>query len=88
MRQRCELDCSQLRPDEQNVSHCADPGYCSDQPATLYAGTLGSGVFKSSDGGHNWNDSGMAGSFTFVLPIDPANPAILYTGTSDGAFKS
>lgn len=57
-------------------------------PDTLYAGTR-TGVFKSLDGGTNWNatnsglsnlPNGPAGPFTDVnvLAIDPQNPNTVY----------
>ena len=60
-------------------------------PATLYAGTSGHGVFKSTDGGLHWSAAGTGlppGSVT-ALAIDPTSPATLYAGTLDGGvFKS
>jgi len=56
-------------------------------PAILYAGTLGRGVFSSRDGGTGWSQSGLAGASVYTLVIDPASPATLYAGGS-GIFKS
>src|SRR6266566_4716867 len=57
-------------------------------PAILYAGTL-SGVFKSTNGGGNWNpiNNGLFGGVQ-ALAVDPLTPATLYAGTLDGLFKS
>src|SRR5206468_3734344 len=69
-------------------------------PTTLYAGTGGSGVFKSTDGGASWSavNTGLPYSgpsytphYSYVpaLAIDPQTPATLYAGTSgSGVFKS
>jgi photosystem II stability/assembly factor-like uncharacterized protein len=68
-------------------------------PATLYAGTSGGGVFKSSDGGGSWTAVNTGLDTTFVitaLVVDPAAPAKLYAGTglglvsgdASGVFKS
>ena len=73
-------------------------------PATLYAGTNGGGVFKSTNGGTSWTVSnsgltGFSGAQVLALAIDPSNPATLYAGTftcngpgcsngASGAFKS
>ena len=49
-------------------------------PAILYAGTEGRGVFKSMDAGENWSPAsgGLTDGYVFALAMDPANPAILY----------
>lgn len=55
------------------------------KPSTLYAGTAGGaggGVFKSTDGGANWSNSGLKGFAVTVLAIDPANPSTLYAVTA------
>ncbi|MCX5976565.1 MAG: hypothetical protein NTV33_06990 [Coprothermobacterota bacterium] len=60
-------------------------------PQILYAGTLGSGVFKSSNGGTGWSasSSGLTNSAVMCQAIDPSNPQILYAGTfGGGVFKS
>ena len=57
---------------------------------TIYAGTNGAGVFKSTDGGENWTDicTGLPSTEVHVLAIDPMNPSILYAGTDgNGVFK-
>jgi hypothetical protein len=60
-------------------------------PSILYAGTFSDGVFKSTDGGGNWNaiNVGLKATSVSALVIDPTNPSILYAGTFDrGVFKS
>jgi len=60
-------------------------------PATLYAGTSGSGVLKSTDGGESWTPAnvGLASPDVGALALDPSNPAALYAGTSGGqVFRS
>src|SRR5207249_4971393 len=68
-------------------------------PTTLYAGTFGEGVFKSTDGGGSWNavNTGLptypAGDHyphtnVEALAIDPQTPTTLYAGTYGGIFKS
>ncbi|MBI4464982.1 MAG: hypothetical protein HY647_09785 [Acidobacteria bacterium] len=68
----------------------------------LYAGTLGNGIYKSTDGGLNWTavNSGLPQvPYLAILPVvtslavDPSNPATVYAGISagdstDGVFKS
>jgi len=61
-------------------------------PTTLYAGTYGGGVFKSTDGGVSWSASGPTNIYTSVtaLAIDAVTPTTLYAGSiySPGVFKS
>jgi murein DD-endopeptidase MepM/ murein hydrolase activator NlpD/photosystem II stability/assembly factor-like uncharacterized protein len=60
-------------------------------PTTLYAGTRGGGVFKSTDGGTSWSaiNSGLADTDVLALAIDPVTPTTLYAGTNvGGVFKS
>src|SRR5262249_13678715 len=65
-----------------------DPG----MPTTLYAGTGGSGVFKSRDGGTTWqasNTGGLSDASVRALALDPTTPTTLYAGTEgSGVFKS
>lgn len=61
------------------------------QPATLYAGTYGGGVFKSTDSGGTWAavNAGLTNLYVFALAINPASSATLYAGTHGaGVFKS
>src|SRR2546425_1282438 len=55
-------------------------------PNTVYAGT-GGGVFKSTDGGGSWTDTGLPAS-VFALAIDPTSPSTLYAAGVGGLFKS
>ena len=70
-------------------------------PNTIYAGTFGAGIFKSTNGGGNWtaiNNGLLASGFVttnfaqnlsiWALAIDPLTPTTLYAGTDDGLFKS
>ncbi len=60
-------------------------------PATLYAGTIGGGVFKSTDGGQSWTavNFDLTPTSVFALVLDPASPATIYAGTfGKGVFKS
>jgi tetratricopeptide (TPR) repeat protein/photosystem II stability/assembly factor-like uncharacterized protein len=56
-------------------------------PATVYAAGSG-GVFKSTDGGVNWNITNLNGSDASALAIDPASPSTIYAGIDGGVFKS
>jgi photosystem II stability/assembly factor-like uncharacterized protein len=59
-------------------------------PQTLYAGTNGSGVFKSVNGGTSWSpvNSGLTTYGVSCLAIPPFTPQALYVGTTGGVFKS
>ena len=58
-------------------------------PEVVYAGS-GNGVFKSTDGGVNWQavNAGLTERYVFDLGIDQRHPAVLYAATSSGVFKS
>jgi photosystem II stability/assembly factor-like uncharacterized protein len=76
-----------IGPEGENISALAiDPA----TPTTLYAGTNGSGVFKSMNGERNWStvNTGLTNLYVHTLVIDPATPTTLYAGTGDGVFKS
>jgi FG-GAP-like repeat len=57
--------------------------------ATVYAAPIGSGTYKTSDGGQSWipSSTGLPKDI-LTLALDPANPGIVYAGTSIGVFKS
>jgi photosystem II stability/assembly factor-like uncharacterized protein len=59
-------------------------------PATVYAATNWSGVFKSTDGGESWTtiNSGLANSMVYSLAISPSDNAMVYAGTRNGVFKT
>lgn len=62
----------------------------------MYAGSYGSGVFKSTDGGSSWHacNNGISPNNSYVtsLILDPQNTQVLYAGISSlsnsGVFKS
>jgi photosystem II stability/assembly factor-like uncharacterized protein len=66
------------------------------QPGVLYAGTLGGGVFKTTDGAAHWVHSsdgintGMSfGNNVYSLAVDPRNSGVVYAGTAGGGiFKT
>lgn len=59
-----------------------DPG----NPQTLYAGTLGGGVFRSQDGAANWVNVGVAAGNVFRLRSPSAQRVLV--GTSNGVAES
>ncbi len=52
-------------------------------PQVEYAGTWGSGIYKSLDGGQSWQSSnpGLSNFYINSLAVDPIQPSILYAGT-------
>ena len=59
-------------------------------PTIAFAGTTGSGVLKTTDGGASWApaNAGLATTNVLALAIDAATPSTLYAGTDAGVFKS
>jgi hypothetical protein len=58
-------------------------------PSTLYAGTRGHGVYRSSDSGVSWSAIGLTGSQVNALAIHPSTPSTLYAATNgDGVHQS
>jgi photosystem II stability/assembly factor-like uncharacterized protein len=69
------------------VSVIFDPIY----PTIMYAGSYGSGVYKSLNSGRKWISAsqGLTNLFIYSLAIDPQNPSTIYAGTYRGQiFKS
>jgi photosystem II stability/assembly factor-like uncharacterized protein len=58
--------------------------------ATVYAGTEGGGVFKSTNAGVTWSpaNGGLSGATVYAILLDPVTPGLLYAGGSRGVFKS
>ncbi|HUI77213.1 MAG TPA: hypothetical protein VLY24_04840 [Bryobacteraceae bacterium] len=58
-------------------------------PLTAYAGSIGSGLFQTADGGANWSsNTGLQGQNIFAIAVARTNPTEVYVGTSNGLFKS
>lgn len=65
--------------------------YNPQNPSIVYAGSFGSGVFKSEDGGLSWRtvSAGLDNLFINSFVIDPRQPDTLYAGTyQSGVYKS
>lgn len=61
------------------------------QPEIIYAGTWGSGVFKSNDGGNTWawKSQGLAAPYINSMVVDPKDPQTVYAGTyKEKVYKS
>jgi uncharacterized repeat protein (TIGR02543 family) len=60
-------------------------------PSTLYAGTGGSGVFRSTNDGTTWTavNTGLTDPWIWSLAVNPLTPTTLYAGTDGrGVFRS
>src|SRR5690348_9031157 len=57
----------------------------------LFVGTVGEGVWRSTDGGATWNRSSK-GMFVEcdvrALAVDPQRPNVLYAGTNEGVYRT
>jgi photosystem II stability/assembly factor-like uncharacterized protein len=63
----------------------------TSNPATVYAGSWGAGMFKSLDAGVTWFpiNQGLGNMFINSLAIDPTQPKVLYAGTyHDQVYKT
>src|SRR5258706_10621673 len=75
-----------IGPDGANVvAMVMDPR----TPTTAFAGTYGSGILKTVDGGTTWAtaNGGLSAQNVSSLAIDPSTPTTLYAGTDAGVFK-
>lgn len=57
----------------------------------IYAGTIGSGLFRSIDGGATWTKAmnGITHPSIGAIAVDPTNSRMVYVGTrGDGVFRS
>ncbi|HOM99081.1 MAG TPA: SBBP repeat-containing protein [Acidobacteriota bacterium] len=61
-------------------------------PSTVYVGTQGQGIFKSTDKGDTWNvaSEGLSGDALTIyrLVFHPGNPNILFAGTNGSLQKT
>ncbi len=64
-------------------------------PSTIYAGAVGGGVWKTTNGGTSWSplDDLMANIAVCTLAFEgqgggSVNPAVIYAGTGEGYFNS
>jgi hypothetical protein len=56
------------------------------QPETLFAGSVGGGIWKTTNGGARWMpvDDFMAVLSVSSLVINPVNPSVMFAGTGEG----
>ena len=56
------------------------------RPNEYYFGATGGGVWKTTDGGNNWNpvsDPSLTSSSVGAIAVCPANPDVVYAGTGE-----
>ncbi len=61
------------------------------QPLTYYFGTTGGGVWKTTDGGANWNaisDSTFKSSSVGAMAVAPSDPNTIYVGMGESDIRS
>jgi subtilisin-like proprotein convertase family protein/photosystem II stability/assembly factor-like uncharacterized protein len=59
-------------------------------PNTIYVGTAGGGVWKTSDGGQSWIPltDGQASPYIGCVTLAPSNPNIVYVGTGEAELRA
>lgn len=61
------------------------------QPFTFYMGTVGGGVWKTTDAGHNWvnmTDGQISVGSMGAVAVADSNPNIVYAGTGSSKIRS
>ncbi len=61
------------------------------QPLTFYMGSTGGGVWKTTDGGHNWvntTDGQLPVGSMGAVAVAESNPDIVYAGTGSSKIRS
>jgi photosystem II stability/assembly factor-like uncharacterized protein len=60
------------------------------QPRTFYFGSVGGGVWKTTDGGENWTnitDGQLKTSSVGALAVAPSDPNVIYVGMGEHAIR-
>jgi len=60
-------------------------------PSTVYAGTEGGGLFKTTDGAQSWTpkNNGLGTNIVYSVTVDPQTPSNLYVGLElGGVYRS
>jgi len=80
------------------ITFYSDPGNSNDivrtividptNHSTIYAGLFPRGIYKSTNGGDNWNVAGLPDAYVRILVIDPSTPNTIYAGIHGGVIKS
>lgn len=77
----------QLGPEGGIISLLA---FAPSDPRVVYAGTAAGSVFRSDDGGANWNLASQGLPFlpVLALAVDPGRANVVYAGNSNGVWKT
>lgn len=62
----------------------------TDQPSVYYFGTVGGGIWKTTDGGQSWfciSDSSFHSSSVGAIAVAPSDPNILYAGMGEAEMR-
>jgi photosystem II stability/assembly factor-like uncharacterized protein len=57
-------------------------------PSTVYAGTYGDGVHRTTDGGRTWHRRGLVGRIVNDLSVHPSSPRTVYAATDRGVYRT
>lgn len=88
------VGCMAIDPSNPNILYAGTgEGFFETEEGTTNTACIrGAGIFKSTDGGLNWNQSGQTNSqdFYFVnrLALMPGSPSTLLAATSTGIWRS
>ena len=58
-------------------------------PSTLFAGSIGGGIWKTTDGGTSWNPVTSFGATLSVssIVVNPLDSGVMYAGTGEGFYN-
>ncbi len=79
-----------INPNNPNIIYVMS-GSTNDGPVFFSSTNYGqgnNGVFKSSDGGMTWSQSGLNGRIGRDILIHPSNPNIILAATGSGVYRS
>lgn len=60
----------------------------AQQPSTMYAGALLGGIFKTTDGGESWRNTGLNDNQILDIAVHPYSADVVYVATTQGVMLS
>ncbi|MGD8902558.1 MAG: hypothetical protein PVI67_03220, partial [Anaerolineae bacterium] len=60
--------------------------WSAEEPGAIYAGAEHLGLFRSTDGGRNWQPWGVEDASVYAILADPSEA--LWLGTDQGVLRS